>query len=223
MNVQNKILITLATKSLVTKKSLLLLADTERTGYRALKKLESNNLIKEHKLEYKKLSRKYLTDYYTITWLGIKHLREQNIPEEPWIKYLPDDVTRLSIMGGRTGITRVLIDRYLRITTAAVICEEATGNRTIVFFDKLGEGKGKGKNKSEKDLGTPGTEPDEKSDPEQENEDQELSSAGNNGYDIEDLLDEYYSDEADIVSFDDEEEKKNDKEIIEIDTDWEEI
>ena len=127
-----KILMTLILNNMVTTYALLTLDTSMHKIYRTISEAEKNKHIRSAKFTHRIKGHPYQISYYTITSSGIRYLRDHNKFDYPWLDVFQQDISHLSIRGRNCG--NEVIERFLRVSTSAVIAYSAGAKTSPVFL-----------------------------------------------------------------------------------------
>lgn len=119
MTCYDTILFTLLCCNYATRKSLMLLDFSDIAIYKSIVRGIKEKTISESTIRYRRVKgeRKHSLTYLTITAAGIKYLIQNCRQHIPWLKYLPNDLTKIRIRGVRCAMSQV--ERFLRMSIAA--------------------------------------------------------------------------------------------------------
>lgn len=117
------VLLTLLRFNYATRKSLLLLNFSSTAIYEAIQRGEREKTICTSPLRYRRVKseRRHASTYMTITARGIQYLVDNCSQHIDWLKYLPNDLTRVRIRGYKCATSQV--ERFIRMSSAAQAAE----------------------------------------------------------------------------------------------------
>ncbi len=134
LTVYEKLLYVLMTKNIVSKTAILLISETPQPVYRAIKTAIENEHIKYYRNTLMLSKAKVEIEYYMITVKGIKYLIQQCSEKIPWLKMMSTTFTRIKIKGRKC--TNHNLERFLRVTTAAVFAQETGAHTKTLYLTK---------------------------------------------------------------------------------------
>lgn len=130
MTIYERIIYHTATKNLVAKNMLMIMANSPATVWKQIKRAIDNGLMKERSIRVKTGSSTYKEDYLMITKAGLDYLCSLGYDETKWLSSIPRG-TKI-IASPFLGAAKV--HRFLAISANAIIAEEIGIETPPLFF-----------------------------------------------------------------------------------------